>query len=447
MKHRKNGKNTLTLKGGYFMHPLQEKVLPLDKTYRRLESLFPKPYDKNETLPYTKTRLILLCGAEYEAIWFSHRFHRCCDNQEIRRTLSGIRRGEMMQQKILSMLKPKSESQLETTISYEQLAVDLTAELAMREKDEYVKAALDFALLEDFDHLYRYADLLESDMGIRAENLVGGYTEIMPGRPTVAHPRHPYDDVKFPADKEKATLESKLAVCIITAAEQQTMNYYMNLAAFYPTQRGRELFTEIGMIEEQHVTQYGGLGIPNMTFLEQLVMHEYSECYLYYSAIHEEKDERLKALFADFYEIERTHFALAVDMLKKYEKKEPECVLGKNFNYPKPLALRSHVDYVRDVLKTVNLTANRESYAEVCALKPNHDFFRYQKAVVGTGKNAPSHRVIEEYIAEKGKDYRFMLKEHPIPALSSRKEDNFTLARTCENPKEATNKKESQKES
>ena len=33
--------------------------------------------------------------------------------------------------------------------------------LAMREPDKRVKAALDFALLEDFDHLYRYADLLD----------------------------------------------------------------------------------------------------------------------------------------------------------------------------------------------------------------------------------------------------------------------------------------------
>jgi hypothetical protein len=56
-----------------------------------------------------------------------------------------------------------NESILEHTIGYEQLAVDLTAELAKREVDCYVKTALDFALLEDFDHLYRYANLLEMD--------------------------------------------------------------------------------------------------------------------------------------------------------------------------------------------------------------------------------------------------------------------------------------------
>ena len=43
-------------------------------------------------------------------------------------------------------------------ITYEQLAVDLTAVLAKQESNCNVKNALNFALLEDFDHLYRYAN-------------------------------------------------------------------------------------------------------------------------------------------------------------------------------------------------------------------------------------------------------------------------------------------------
>ena len=85
---------------------------------------------------------------------------------------------------------------MEHTIGYEQLAVDLTAIFAQREKDAYVRQAMDFALLEDFDHLYRYADLLEMDKGIIAEKLLGGYTELMPGRPTIAEHRFPADEVK-----------------------------------------------------------------------------------------------------------------------------------------------------------------------------------------------------------------------------------------------------------
>lgn len=106
--------------------------------------------------------------------------------------------------KIISALKPINESDLETAISYEQLAVDLTAILARHVKDDYVKNALNFALLEDFDHLYRYANLLESELGIDANTLTGGYTEITPGRPTVAEPRHPYDEINRRIVKELA---------------------------------------------------------------------------------------------------------------------------------------------------------------------------------------------------------------------------------------------------
>lgn len=53
-----------------------------------------------------------------------------------------IRRIEQMQQKRISCLKPKNETVLEHTITYEQLAVDLTAFLARRENDCNVKTAL-----------------------------------------------------------------------------------------------------------------------------------------------------------------------------------------------------------------------------------------------------------------------------------------------------------------
>lgn len=84
---------------------------------------------------------------------------------------------------------------LEVTIGYEQVAVDLTAILARTEPDKYVKAALDLALLEDFDHLYRYANLIDLVQGKRAEEITGSFTEITVGRPTVAEHHHPKDEI------------------------------------------------------------------------------------------------------------------------------------------------------------------------------------------------------------------------------------------------------------
>ena len=148
------------------MNPFEMKPKKVDDCVLSWSDLAARPYKKQEVDPYTKTRIILLNGAEYEGVWFSHRFSRRETNNDVRRSLAVVRRQEQQQQKLLSSLKPVNETQLETTISYEQLAVDLTSLFAQRTKDKNFKQTLDFALLEDFDHLYRYADLLLNDTGI-----------------------------------------------------------------------------------------------------------------------------------------------------------------------------------------------------------------------------------------------------------------------------------------
>ena len=135
------------------MNPFMEKPMPVDKLYMDWNMMYPVPYNKNNVDPYTKCRIILMNGTEFEAQWFSRNFGRHCENNDIRRGLAIIRRSEQQQQKRISCLKPKDETILEHTIGYEQLAVDLTAVLAKKEKNCNVRNALDFALLEDFDHL------------------------------------------------------------------------------------------------------------------------------------------------------------------------------------------------------------------------------------------------------------------------------------------------------
>ena len=129
------------------MNPFEITAKSVDSYFLDLEKMYPKAYNKTKTSPYTKTRVILLNGTEFESNWFMHQFARNCDNAEIKRELAVVRAQEQMQQKRLSCLKPLNESILETTISYEQLAIDLTATLAKNEKDKNNKKALDFALL------------------------------------------------------------------------------------------------------------------------------------------------------------------------------------------------------------------------------------------------------------------------------------------------------------
>ncbi len=414
-------------------NPFNEKAPKIDKCYEDWKKIYQKPYDKYAIDPYSKVRIILATGAEYEAVWYGHQFSRHCDNNDLRRELAAVRRSEQQQQKKLTSLKPKDENLLEVTISYEQLAVDLTVNLALLEKDKYVRSALDFALLEDFDHLYRFSDLLEMEQGEKGEMLVGGYTEIMPGRPTIAEHRYPYDDIRRHIDAHKATLATKLNTMIITAAEQQTMNYYMNLGSFYTSDLGRKLFTEIAMIEEQHVSQYGSLIDTNCTWLEGLLMHEYTECYLYYSLMNDETDENVRKVFEQCLTQELSHLQKARTLLAQYENKDYEEVIGEG-TFPELLAFNQYADrnkqYVRDVLaKTIRNTAILEDYTKVSELPEDYEFFKYNNQVNKMPSYVASHNVINSYIGEFGEDYRFETAPHPIKELRNRTEDNTDIAR------------------
>ncbi len=409
-------------------NPFKLKPKAVDACYVDLKTLYSKPYNKNTADPYTKLRIILMNGTEYEQVWCQHQFSRHCGDNDLRRELAAIRRVEQQQQKRIASLKPANETILEHTIGYEMLAVDLTVALAKNEKSPLVKKALDFALLEDFDHLYRYADLLEGERGIKAEKLVGKYVEIMPGRPTIAEHRYPFDDIKphITADDELLT---KLNVGIITAAEQQTMNYYMNIGAFYDTDPGRKLYSEIAMIEEQHVSQYGSLIDTEMTWLECLLMHEYTECYLYYSCYESESDERVKALWEELFEQEVAHLHKAAELLQKYEGKQWEQVIPGGA-FPKLLVLEPNPEYVREALESVYLTADLDDYIRIDKLADDAPFFDYQRTAIGNVSDVPSHSVIKSYIAKNGEDYRFEKEPHPIEALRGRTEDNTSVGRS-----------------
>jgi len=413
------------------MNPFELEVKPVEENFMDMKKMYPKAYNKTKTSPYTKTRIILLNGTEYESTWFMHQFARNCDNDEIKRELAIVRAQEQMQQKRLACLKPINESILETTIAYEQLAIDLTATLAQNEPDKNSRKALDFALLEDFDHLYRFANLLAIDKNQESAPLVGKFTEITPGRPTIAHHRFPKDNIKKPMNAKKADLYTKLVASTITAAEQQTMNYYMNIAQWYKNDLGRKLYSEIAMVEEEHVSQYESLKDPTCTWLEQWVLHEYCECYLYYSAMQEEEDAYIKSIFEDHFYMEVSHLQRATALLEKHEKGDYKKVLGSNGEFPKLLTLGTNKEYVREVLeRTVTLTGNRDDYIDIYNLPTDADFFNYQKIIIPTENDVPSHLVIEKAIEKLGKDYRYEDKKNPVKELQSRTKDNTKVGRT-----------------
>ena len=410
-------------------NPFEEKPMPVNDTIMDWKTMYPKSYSKQDVDPYTKIRIILMNGIEVEASIFSHQFHRNCPDNNLRRELAMTRRNEQQQQKHINWLKPIGESQIETTIGYEHVAVDLTAWLAQNEPDPYVKESLDFALLEDFDHLYRFANLLNLDQNIPSENLVQKYVEITPGRPTIAEHRHPEDTVRNYVDFKTADIRTKLNTLIITSGEQQTMNFYMNLGNTYGNDQGRQLYMEIAMIEEEHVSQYGSLLDPNATWLENLLLHEYMECYLYYSFYQDELDANVKSVWEIHLNQEISHLHKAAELLAKYENKQWEQFIPGPF--PKLLQFHDTRDYVRKILaEQMELTADKETLRNVHDLPDNHTFFMYQDKINHDVNAVESHLVVDRHQKMKGEDYRAEIKPHPVEALRNRKIDNTSIART-----------------
>lgn len=204
----------------------------------------------------------------------------------------------------------------------------------------------------------------------------------------------------------------------------------MNLGAFYQNEAGRKLYTEIGMVEEQHVSQYGSFIDPDVSMLECNLMHEYVECYLYWSMVQDETNTEIKKIWEQCLEQEIAHLHAANNLLEKYENKTWQDMFPNGADFPEPIHLGCNKDYVRKVLaKTVTLTADREHYTDISQMPKNCDFFKYQKAVISNETQEASHVVIENYINKHGKDYRFEDKANPIKELRDRSKDNITLGR------------------
>lgn len=183
------------------------------------------------------------------------------------------------------------------------------------------------------------------------------------------------------------------------------------------------------MVEEQHVTQYGSLLDPRMTPLQNLLVHQYVECWLYWSCAETETDRRIRKVWQRLLAQELLHLHLAHDLLREYEGKEWQQVLP-DADFPAPLRLESNIDYVREVLaSTVYNTAVREDYADTRELAQHDTFAEYQHAVNTPQKNVMSHAFLQQYIGEHGQDYRFETAPHPVEALQDRAKDNVSVGR------------------
>ena len=83
-------------------NPFEERPRKLEDLIMSWGDIYVKPYNKNEVSPYTKTRIILMNGTEFEANSSKHHFNRHVPDNDARRAVSLLRRSEQQQQKLIS---------------------------------------------------------------------------------------------------------------------------------------------------------------------------------------------------------------------------------------------------------------------------------------------------------------------------------------------------------
>ena len=111
----------------------------------------------------------------------------------------------------------------------------------------------------------------------------------------------------------------------------------------------RETYAEIKDVEEEHVTMYESLIDPSETMFEKALLHEFTEVCNYYTCLEDEVDDNIKKYWEIFLEIELGHLQIIAEIFKKYEKRDPEEVIGSEIIIP--CRFNSQKAYVQKILE------------------------------------------------------------------------------------------------
>jgi hypothetical protein len=371
----------------------KEKGVPLDKQVFTWRELAGPTYSKLNDDAFTRVRVILMNGIEAEALRFGHACARV--NGALQAPLARVRRIEQHQQTMVNWLNPADQSPLETTIGFEQVAIEITAALAQQEPHHYLAQVYRFGLLEDFDHMYRFAALMDRVEGKDANNVLQSYTDIRPGRPTMVEHRDPGDDLREHYNRAQAQPITKLNALTLMAAEHQTHDYYMTIGPGFADPVARQLYAEIASIEEQHVTQYESIIDPDETWLEKWLLHEAAEVYNYWSCAQQEPNAFIKKVWERFLDYELGQLRFVGELMKQIERRDPDELLPATL--PHPIEHASQRDFVRQTLQAeVNLRADGTRFIDASKEKPDSPSARYRAQLNGAG--SPSETVASGYV-------------------------------------------------
>jgi hypothetical protein len=365
---------------------LKDKGTPIARQRMSWKDMVGKPISKLDDDAFTRVRVILMNGLELDSLRTKQVALRCTADSRLQ--LAELMRVEQHQATTINWLLGPDHSPLETTIGYEQTAIEVTASVAQLEPDAYLAQGYRYALLEDFDHLYRYSALLDRLEGKDANNITQGYTDIVPGRPTLFHHRAPEHELLEPYGPD-AALATKLHALTLTGGEYQTHDYYMNIGPIFADPLARQLYAEIASVESQHITHYGSMLNPHESPLEKLVLAEACEVWNYAGCAEQETNPRIKAIWEQFLDYELGHLQVALQLFKEAERRDPAELLGDG-RLPPFIQFRSQREFVRQVVET-EVQLRKRGTEFVDESQEGRSSLEYRKAVNAGG--SPSDTV------------------------------------------------------
>jgi hypothetical protein len=322
-----------------------DRGVPLERQKFTWKELVQKPISKLDDDAFTRIRTILMNGVELDSLRVKQVMLRM--NGPLREPIARLMRTEQHQATLINWLIGADHSPIETTIGYEQTAIEVTASVAQLESDAYLAQGYRYALLEDFDHLYRYSALLDRLEGKDANNITQGHTDIIPARPTLVHHRAPEHELLRPYAPD-ASLATKLHALTLTGGEYQTHDYYMNIGPLFTDPIARQLYAEIASIESQHIVHYGSMINPDELPLEKLLLQEACEVWNYSACVEQETNPRIKAIWERFLDYELGHLQVVMELCKG-EGIDPAKLLGDG-RLPERIVFKSHREYLREVI-------------------------------------------------------------------------------------------------
>ncbi|MGC9670838.1 hemerythrin domain-containing protein [Planosporangium sp. 12N6] len=325
-------------------NPLEYNGIPLERQTRDWRELDVSPIDPEATDPYATCRIIAVNGVENEAIQFDFQIARNHADSDVRREMDYLASLSEQQHRVVHRLLPDVGSVLETALEYEHAAVDLDSWLARMEPDPQRREVYECDALEDFDHLYRYTDVLEMLRHRRADRVVDELTDVLPERAAAGQA-----PLRGEGGQEPTTAPlSELNALTMLSVEQELSQFYRSARPGHVDPVTRPTYQEIGRVEEEQVARHQVLVDPSASWWEQLVIHEYNECYLYYSFLQQETDPRVRAVWELYLDMQLARLQLARDLLRRFEDRDADEVVGSGL--PEPLGFERNREFLRQLL-------------------------------------------------------------------------------------------------